>query len=54
MPIPHALAAHYRNMPITRVLLYLLLLSSKIGKVAELWTLDLAPKTQPKIQTEKN
>ena len=22
MPIPHTLAAHYRNMPITRVLLY--------------------------------
>ena len=23
MPIPHTLAAHYRNMPITRVLLYI-------------------------------
>ena len=22
MPMPHTLAAHYRNMPITRVLLY--------------------------------
>ena len=25
MPIPHTLAAHYRNMPITRVLLYMVL-----------------------------
>ena len=27
MPIPHTLAAHYRNMPITRVLLYTFMVS---------------------------
>ena len=30
MPIPHTLAAHYRNMPITRVLVLLYLLQSTV------------------------